>query len=151
MFGLGDVLRKLRDQRKWSLDDLAGKSGVNRQSISEIERGVVDPRRSTLDRLAVALGYADIASLESANQPGPIRGRDQGRHTLRGSTDASKEDGPDVEARILELEAEVRRLEEELSGAYETLRTLGDSATGALARRKTGSSGSDRPKGRGSR
>ena len=47
-------IRLERDARKWSLADLAGKSGVAKASISKIERGEMSPSAGILVRLAGA-------------------------------------------------------------------------------------------------
>lgn len=63
VFKLGDVVRKLRQERRWSLDELASASGVNRMTLSAIERDETDPRSSTIDRIAKAFGLAGSAEL----------------------------------------------------------------------------------------
>ena len=51
---LAERLRALRRARGWSLDELAGLSGVSRASLSRIENGEVSPTASVLGRLAGA-------------------------------------------------------------------------------------------------
>jgi len=51
---LAERLRALRRAQDWSLDDLAGRSGVSRASLSRIENGEVSPTASVLGRLAGA-------------------------------------------------------------------------------------------------
>lgn len=63
---LGQRLRALRDERGWTLDALAQRSGVGRATISLIERGESSPTAVVLDRLATALGVALAALFESA-------------------------------------------------------------------------------------
>jgi transcriptional regulator with XRE-family HTH domain len=53
---LAGRLRNLRQARRWSLDDLSGRSGVSRASLSRIENGDVSPTASVLGRLAGAHG-----------------------------------------------------------------------------------------------
>lgn len=55
-------LRSLREDRGWSLDALAARSGVSRSNISLIERGQSSPTASVLDRLSAGLGVT-LASL----------------------------------------------------------------------------------------
>jgi transcriptional regulator with XRE-family HTH domain len=53
---LAERLRALRRARRWSLDELAERSGVSRASLSRIENGEVSPTASVLGRLAGAHG-----------------------------------------------------------------------------------------------
>jgi transcriptional regulator with XRE-family HTH domain len=53
---LADRLRLERDSRKWSLADLAERSGVAKATISKIERGEASPTAVILVRLAAAFG-----------------------------------------------------------------------------------------------
>ena len=55
---LGQVLRRLRNERKLSQEDVAYESGVDRSFLSEIERGIHQPTVSTLFRIARALGFS---------------------------------------------------------------------------------------------
>jgi transcriptional regulator with XRE-family HTH domain len=56
VFHLGDVVRKLRKNKKWTLDDLVEKSGVSKSIISDLEQGKGNQTRKTLNRIAKALG-----------------------------------------------------------------------------------------------
>jgi ribosome-binding protein aMBF1 (putative translation factor) len=49
---LGARVRSLREQRKWSQEDLAHESGMARSFTGAIERGEKDLRLSTLVKLA---------------------------------------------------------------------------------------------------
>lgn len=55
-------LKSLREQRGWSLDALAARSGVSRSNISLIERAQSSPSASVLDKLSAGLGVT-LASL----------------------------------------------------------------------------------------
>lgn len=55
-------LKSLREERAWSLDALATRSGVSRSNISLIERGQSSPTASVLDKLSAGLGVT-LASL----------------------------------------------------------------------------------------
>jgi transcriptional regulator with XRE-family HTH domain len=57
VFHVGDVIRKLRNQAGWSIEDLAQKAGVNKGTISTIERGdALNFRQETIAKIAKALG-----------------------------------------------------------------------------------------------
>ena len=51
-------LKQWRERRGWSLRQLGERSGVSFVTISNIETGKLDPRLSTLERLARALGIS---------------------------------------------------------------------------------------------
>jgi transcriptional regulator with XRE-family HTH domain len=51
----GERLRRERQARDWTLDQLAGESGVSRAMISRIERGESSPTAVVLGRLSAAL------------------------------------------------------------------------------------------------
>jgi transcriptional regulator with XRE-family HTH domain len=51
-------LRELREQRNLTLRELEELSGVSKDAISEIERGLRHPRTSTLNKLAAGLGVS---------------------------------------------------------------------------------------------
>ena len=52
---IGPRLRQLRQAKGFTLDQLAGVSGINRGTIHRIELGQVSPRLDTLALLAQAL------------------------------------------------------------------------------------------------
>jgi len=52
------LLKQWRERRGWSLRQLGERSGVSFANISNIEAGKLDPRLSTLERLARALGIS---------------------------------------------------------------------------------------------
>ena len=53
---LASRLRELRQAKRWSLDELAARSGVSRASLSRLENGEVSPTAHVLGRLAHAHG-----------------------------------------------------------------------------------------------
>jgi transcriptional regulator with XRE-family HTH domain len=53
---LAERLRDLRAERGWSLEDLAGRSGVSRATLSRLEKAEVSPTTSVLARLCTAYG-----------------------------------------------------------------------------------------------
>jgi len=64
MFGVGDVVRKLRLLRNWTIDDLARAAGINRMTVSAIERGG-NHTRTRLDAIARALNLANASALDA--------------------------------------------------------------------------------------
>jgi len=51
----GACIRKLRDERDWSQEELAERAGLHRTYVSAVERGVRNPTITVLERLATAL------------------------------------------------------------------------------------------------
>lgn len=49
-------IRALRGERGWSLDELAGRSGVSRATLSRLENAEVSPTASVLGKLCAAFG-----------------------------------------------------------------------------------------------
>src|SRR6266508_1776229 len=96
---IAERVRQLRSERGYSLDVLAGRSGVRRSTISMIERRETSPTAVVLDKLATGLGVP-LASLfdtraadgEPEPEPTPVarrsdqpRWRDPGSGYLRRS------------------------------------------------------------------
>ncbi|TMV04782.1 helix-turn-helix domain-containing protein [Ruegeria sediminis] len=53
---LAGRLKELRLDRGWSLDQLAGESGLSRATLSRMEKGEVSPTAESLGRLCAAFG-----------------------------------------------------------------------------------------------
>lgn len=64
---LGRRVKKLRDDRGWSLQELATASGVSRSMLSEIERERANPTLSVTYRIARAFGLSLQDLIESAD------------------------------------------------------------------------------------
>lgn len=62
VFHIGDVIRKLRLSREWGVEDLAEHAGVNKMTVSAIERGG-DFKRQSIDKIAEAFGFPSAADL----------------------------------------------------------------------------------------
>ena len=56
MSTVGQRIREHRKRRGLTLQELAARSGAGPSQLSQLERGATDPRLTTLDRIAVALG-----------------------------------------------------------------------------------------------
>src|SRR5216684_1939014 len=55
---LGKRIKYLRDQRKWTQEQLGEKAGLTYKYIGQIERAEVSPSLETLEKLAKAFGMA---------------------------------------------------------------------------------------------
>jgi transcriptional regulator with XRE-family HTH domain len=53
---VGDKVRRLRDERALTQEELAEKAGITVTALSRIERNSAEPRAKTRRRLAEALG-----------------------------------------------------------------------------------------------
>ena len=53
---LGMRIKYLRQKRKWSQEDLALNSNINRNYISDLENGRRNPSLEILERITIALG-----------------------------------------------------------------------------------------------
>lgn len=78
VFHIGDVIRKLRMQRGWQIEDLADHAGgMSKTTISELERGIGNQTSKTIDRVAAALGetrtslYARLVSMSTGKAETP--------------------------------------------------------------------------------
>lgn len=60
----GRAVRRLREQRGWSQEQLAGRAELNRSYLGEVERGGVMPSLDTASKLARALEVRLPALLE---------------------------------------------------------------------------------------
>lgn len=65
----GERVRRMRLQRRWTLDELAERSGVSRAAISKIERGERSTRLSGVIRIAEAFGVQPGGLLDSVARP----------------------------------------------------------------------------------
>lgn len=52
---LGKKLKKLREEKKLSLNAFAFQNGITSATLSRIENGIVDPKFLTLVKIAIAL------------------------------------------------------------------------------------------------
>ena len=59
---LGGKVRRIRQERAWSQEELAHRSGLDRTYVSGIERGRRNPTVLTLEQIALALDVP-VASL----------------------------------------------------------------------------------------
>ncbi len=69
---MGRRLRKLRKERKWSLDELAERTGIESQDLLRIERGQARVGLETIIRLLAEFGVspADFERLVAAERRG---------------------------------------------------------------------------------
>src|SRR3954447_22251187 len=85
---IGSNLRRLRAERRLSLAELAGRSGVAKATLANIEQGRGNPTIETLWALALGLGVAFSDLLEEAEEPEIelVRAK-EGPHVVSGPLD----------------------------------------------------------------
>ncbi len=69
------LLRSWRERRGWSLRELGERSGVSYVTIQRIEARTLDPRVTTLEKLARALGIPTRDLFPKEKQPEQKGGR----------------------------------------------------------------------------
>lgn len=74
---IGSVLKKLREQKGFGVNQLAAKSGVSASQISRIENGIQNsPTVETIQKLSAALHDSDgqllKATLDTTDKPSPL-------------------------------------------------------------------------------
>lgn len=57
-------LRNIRKLRKMSIGDVVKITGINRDRISLVERGVVNPSYDTVEKIAAAIGAKIVLTIE---------------------------------------------------------------------------------------
>ncbi len=62
-------LRQERERRGMSLAELSRRTGISSSNLSLIERGLVDPRWSTVERIYDALGISPSARSGDSTDP----------------------------------------------------------------------------------
>src|SRR4249919_2298377 len=67
---IGGRVRQGRGSRGWTLDQLAGRSGVSRRMLVSIEQGSANPSIATLLRISDALGIGLPALVDMDRSPG---------------------------------------------------------------------------------
>jgi transcriptional regulator with XRE-family HTH domain len=55
---MGMIIAGLRKTKKIRQSELADRTGLKQPSLSRIEKGLVEPRRSTLEKICSALHYS---------------------------------------------------------------------------------------------
>src|SRR4249920_3447332 len=67
---IGGRVRHGRNSRGWTLDQLAGRSGVSRRMLVSIEQGAANPSIATLLLISDALGIGLPALVDMNRSPG---------------------------------------------------------------------------------
>jgi transcriptional regulator with XRE-family HTH domain len=83
-------LRAARQERGWRLEDLAGRCGVSRNMLQQIEAGRTNPSVATLAKISATLGVPIGRMLEPPEELGRVsRGADAKAH-IRGASGRSE-------------------------------------------------------------
>jgi transcriptional regulator with XRE-family HTH domain len=82
---LARILQSLRAERGWSLDQLAGRSGVSKGVLVALEQGRSNPNLATLARIGDAFGVPVTRLVDVSDEPVVrITGPEQARVLWRG-------------------------------------------------------------------
>ncbi len=81
---LASAVQSLRAEHGWSLDQLAGRSGVSKGVLVALEQGRSNPNLATLARVADAFGVPVTRLLDATDPPVRITGPDQARRLWTG-------------------------------------------------------------------
>jgi transcriptional regulator with XRE-family HTH domain len=82
LIALGDRIRALREQRKWSQEEFADRCGLHRTAVGLLERAERLPRLDTLLTISKGLGITVselLLGLEKRSQSTARRGMLRGR------------------------------------------------------------------------
>ena|SRR6266540_1853131 len=71
--GFGERIRRLRNERGWTQEQLARQAGLSKSAISEAESDTTQPRGPNLVRIASALGASIDFLLTGQERPPPPR------------------------------------------------------------------------------
>ncbi len=107
---VGQRVVELREQQRWSQEELATKAGVSVKTVSRLENGRYESRRGTIDRVADALG---ITADELDPPPAPLGLGADPRV-------------PASAAEIQEIRADVAALREDVGQIVELMQQLRD-------------------------
>ena len=55
---IASKIRKLRKEKSWTVEELAEKAGLSKSSLNYIERGISDPKLSSLFNISKAFGLS---------------------------------------------------------------------------------------------
>jgi XRE family transcriptional regulator, regulator of sulfur utilization len=133
---VAEVLKRLRSDRRLSLDDLAARSGVSRAALSQIEGARTNPTLAVLWKIAVGLGVP-FHDLLGSNDDSSVRVLRAGDTTPLRSADGRMESrllspgGSNVDVEVFDLRFQpraVHRSDPHGRGTTETLVVL----TGSL-------------------
>lgn len=109
VFSLGDVIRKCRTAKRprVGLVKLAAAAGLNKATLSRVERNEIDPHLSTLQRIADALGVELWVLIRQASDP----------------RSAQHGEGADVTAAAIEQRDTIKAIHDSLAPAFNGVRT----------------------------
>jgi len=69
---MGSMLKRLRSERDWTLDELCRRSGVSRSTLSKIENSQTSPTYDILQQIASALGIDLVELFSQPKEHSPL-------------------------------------------------------------------------------
>ena len=80
-FDLGTHIRQLREELGWTQEDLAKRANIDQGDLSRLERGGIDPRWSTVNRIINALGETFSLTTAPTTRRSPLTAETRGSPT----------------------------------------------------------------------
>ena len=113
---IGDRIKTLREERRWSQGELARHSGLRQPFISKVEQGLKRPSADSIDRIAAALEVQPAQLVDGTECEGPYFTERLTSAELEARARRQEDERLEREARLLHL----------LAAYYERARRLFD-------------------------
>lgn len=108
---VGYRIRKLRESKDYSQENMAGELSISTSAYSKIERGITDPSIGRLDQIAKILGVQVTQFL----QEGAGENKMQDKEKIYGSGYATKEEIEEITNAIKQLKLEMAAMKKEIT------------------------------------
>ncbi len=108
---VGYRIRKLRESKDYSQENMAGELSISTSAYSKIERGITDPSIGRLDQIAKILGVQVTQFL----QEGAGENKIQEKEKIYGSGYATKEEIEEITSAIKQLKLEMASIKKEMT------------------------------------
>ena len=107
---VGYRIRKLRESKDYSQENMAGELNISTSAYSKIERGITDPSIGRLSQIATILGVEISSFLQDAAGENKILDKEK----IYGSGYATKEEVEEIASAIRQLKLEMASIKKEI-------------------------------------